>query len=81
MIGIGLTIYFMEVDNELVGCIVAVITFFSLVFLFLVPMEIPNGKTSYVIEINEAIDYNEFYEKYKVIDHYEYTNIYVVEEK
>lgn len=71
----------MEVNNELVGCITAVITLFSLVSLFLVPVEIPNGKTAYVIEMNEAIDYNEFYEKYKVIEHYEYTNIYVVEEK
>ena len=69
--------------NEKMGaiCITSMICLLGLVLICIAPQEIPNGKTTYVIEINDAIDYNEFYEKYKVIDHYEYTNIYIVEEK
>lgn len=68
-------------EKMAVVSITAMICLIGLVLLFIVPQEIPNGKTAYVVEMNEAINYNEFYEKYKVIEHYEYTNIYVVEEK
>lgn len=83
--GVILTFYCMvkikEISSDLVVGIFAFITLVCVVTMFIIPSEVPNGRISYVIEMNDTIDYNEFYEKYKVIDHYEYTNIYIVEEK
>ena len=86
-VSIILTIYYIikieikEISSDIIVGIFAFIALICLVTMCIIPTGVPNGRTSYVVKINDAIDYNEFYEKYKVIDHYEYTNIYIVEEK
>ena len=38
------------------------------------------GRIKYIVKLDDTITMNEFYNKYKIIDHTKYTDIYTVEE-
>lgn len=42
--------------------------------------KIDTGRLQYTVRLNDTVSVNEFYEKYKVIKHIKYTDVYVVEE-
>ena len=42
--------------------------------------KVDTGRKQYIIRINENTSFNEIYEKYKIIDHTKYTDVYTVEE-
>lgn len=42
--------------------------------------KIDTGRVQYTIRLDDTVSVNEFYEKYKVLEHTKYTDVYVVEE-
>ena len=42
--------------------------------------EIDTGKKQYIIKVDDNISLNKFYEKYKIVEHQKYTDIYTVED-
>jgi len=38
------------------------------------------GRVKYIVKVDESYPLNEFYDKYKVLEHTKYTNVYTVEE-
>lgn len=73
-------------DYDIAGVIFTVLTFIGLIFLctglFLSIKEpkIDTGRKQYVVRLNNDMSINEFYDKYKIIEHTKYTDIYTVEE-
>lgn len=41
---------------------------------------IDTGRVKYVVRLNDDYSVNEFYDKYKVLEHTKYTDVYTVEE-
>lgn len=53
--------------------------FFGLIASIFEPA-IDTGRVKYVIRLNDDYSVNEFYDKYKVLEHTKYTDVYTVEE-
>ena len=41
---------------------------------------IDTGRVKYIVQLDNNYSVNEFYDKYKVLEHTKYTNVYTVEE-
>ena len=53
--------------------------FFGLIASIFEPA-IDTGRVKYVVRLNDDYSVNEFYDKYKVLEHTKYTDVYTVEE-
>lgn len=70
------------IDNkEIPAVICSIIALISLVCASILPQDVPNGKTTYVIQVDDTINFNEFYKQYDILSKEPYTNIYRVEER
>ena len=67
--------------KETLAAIFAFIAFAGLICSVILPEDVPNGKTTYVIQVDDTINFNEFYEQYDILSKEPYTNIYRVEER
>lgn len=78
-------ILFIE-EFELGGIICTTLSAISLIiliisiFLTITEPAIDTGRKQYIIKLDDTISINEFYDKYKIIEHPKYSNIYTVEE-
>ena len=61
------------------ACIFIILLAIGIVLDICVP-KIDTGRLQYTIRLDDTVSVNEFYEKYKVIEHTKYTDVYVVEE-
>ena len=68
-------------DKEIPTVICAIILLISIVCAVILPEDAPNGKTTYVIQVDDTISLNEFYKQYDILSKEPYTNIYRVEER
>lgn len=41
---------------------------------------VDTGRVKYIVRLDDSYSINEFYDKYKVLEHTKYTNVYTVEE-
>lgn len=70
------------IDNkEITAVICSIIVLISIVCAVIFPEDVPNGKTTYVIQVDDTINFNTFYEQYDILSKEPYTNIYRVEER
>lgn len=67
--------------KETLAAIFAFIAFTGLICSVILPEDAPNGKTTYVIQVDDTINFNEFYRQYDILSKEPYTNIYRVEER
>lgn len=67
--------------KEALAAMFAFIALASLICSVILPEDVPNGKTTYVIQVDDTINFNEFYEQYNILSKEPYTNIYRVEER
>ena len=77
----------LDKDNCEIGaatCIIAaaisVVIFIIGTILMITEPEIDTGRKQYIVRLDNDININEFYNKYKIIDHTKYTDVYTVEE-
>jgi len=63
------------------GIFSIITTITTLVFGILLFFPQPTGEFKYDIHIPDDVSLNEFYEKYEILDKYDYSNVYVVKEK
>lgn len=68
-------------DKDIPAVICSIIVLISIVCAAILPKDVPNGKTTYVIQVDDTINFNEFYEQYDILSKEPYTNIYRVEER
>ena len=73
-------------DHEICGGIFTIIASISLI-IFIISIilgicepTIDTGRKQYIVRLNNNISINEFYNKYKIIEHTKYTDVYTVEE-
>lgn len=59
---------------------ISVIIFLIGLILMITEPEVDTGGKQYIIRINDDTSINEIYDKYKIIEHTKYTNVYTVEE-
>ena len=73
-------------DFEIFGIIFTIIAGISTVvfiigiILMITEPKIDTGRKQYIIRVNENTSINEIYDRYKIIDHTKYTDVYTVEE-
>ena len=73
-------------DCEICGMIFTIIAAISAVIfiigviLTITEPEIDTGRKQYIIRLDNDVNINEFYNKYKIIEHTKYTDVYTVEE-
>ena len=53
--------------------------FFGLIASIFEPA-IDTGRVKYIVQLDDSYSVNEFYDKYKVLEHTKYTDVYTVEE-
>lgn len=77
----------MYMDNcEICGTILTIIAAISAVIfiisiiLAITEPKIDTGRKQYIIRLDNDVNINEFYNKYKIIEHTKYTDVYTVEE-
>ena len=81
---IGIAMY-MD-DYEIFGGILTIIAAISAVIfiigiiLTITEPEIDTGRKQYIMRLDNDVNINEFYNKYKIIEHTKYTDVYTVEE-
>lgn len=61
-------------------CIVAFCMGFAGLIASIFEPAIDTGRVKYIVRLNDNYSVNEFYDKYKVLEHTKYTNVYTVEE-
>jgi len=76
----GVVILMMD-NKEIPAVICSIIVLISIVCSVILPEDVPNGKTTYVIQVDDTINFNEFYRQYDILSKEPYTNIYRVEER
>lgn len=59
---------------------IGAITFIISVILTITEPAIDTGRVKYTIRLDDTVSVNEFYDKYKVLEHTKYTDVYTVEE-
>lgn len=79
--GVGGAVISMIDNKEIPAVICSIIALISIVCAVILPENVPNGKTTYVIQVDDTINFNEFYEQYDILSKEPYTNIYRVEER
>ena len=62
-----------------ISVISAIVFLIGLILTITEPMA-DTGRKQYIIRVNENTPINEIYDKYKIIDHTKYTDVYTVEE-
>lgn len=73
-------------DYEIGGAIFTIIAGISAVIfiigiiLTIAEPEINTGRKQYIVRLDNDVNINEFYNKYKIIEHTKYTDVYTVEE-
>lgn len=60
--------------------IIGLIIFTICLFLGINEPKTDTGRVKYIIQLDDNYPVNEFYDKYKVLEHTKYTNVYTVEE-
>ena len=60
-------------------CISAIIVLISFILALTEP-ETDTGRFKYIVKINDNYSFKDFYDKYKVLEHTKYTDVYTVEE-
>ena len=89
IIGIILSIVVMKKENfyDSIATTIATISICIFFILFVIGIfldacepKIDTGRLQYTVRLDNTVSVNEFYEKYKVIEHTKYTDVYVVEE-
>ena len=81
---IGIILYLS--DCEICGSICTIIaginvTIFIIGMILALPEPtVDTGRNQYIVRLDNNININEFYDKYKIIDHTKYTDVYTVEE-
>lgn len=77
----------MYMDNcDICGNILTIIAVISIVIfiigiiLTITEPKIDTGRKQYIIRLDNDVNINEFYNKYKIINHTKYTDVYTVEE-
>lgn len=73
--------------SDSIAAIIATISVCIFLILFAIGVildacepKIDTGRLQYTVRLDDTVSVNEFYEKYKVIEHTKYTDVYVVEE-
>lgn len=79
--GVGGVVVSMIDNKEIPAAICSIIVLISIVCSIILPEDVPNGKTTYVIQVDDTINFNEFYEQYDILSKEPYINIYRVEER
>ena len=75
-----------EVYNDPIMVISGIIAILGLIFMLvglvyeINEKEVDTGRIKYTIKCDDSIGLNEFYNKYKILEHTQYTDVYVVEE-
>ena len=77
----------MDTDYHDIGAIIftiisgisAIIFLIGLILMITEP-EVDTGRKQYIIRVNDNTSINEIYDKYKIIEHTKYTDVYTVEE-
>ena len=59
---------------------ISVIIFLIGLILMITEPKVDTGRKQYIIKVNDNTSINEIYDKYKIIDHTKYTDVYTVEE-
>lgn len=86
---IGLTFakIFDEVGSDSISIIFAIIAvlgcgcfIIGAVCLVVAEPKIDTGRIQYTVKCDDSISLNEFYNKYKILEHTQYTDVYIVEE-
>lgn len=60
--------------------VISFIIFVISVVLTITEPKVDTGRKQYIIRVNENTSINEIYDRYKIIDHTKYTDVYTVEE-
>lgn len=60
-------------------CIITVVATLAFGISLFFPQ--PTGEVKYEIRVSDETSLNEFYDKYEILDKYEYSNVYIVKEK
>jgi len=68
-------------DKDVPAVICSIIVLISIVCAAILPKDVPNGKTTYVIQVDDTVNFNEFYKQYDILSKEPYVNIYRVEER
>lgn len=75
-----------NLDNDIINTIASallalcVLLFIVGIILDICEPKIDTGRLQYTVRLDNTVSVNEFYEKYNVIEHTKYTDVYVVEE-
>ena len=75
-----------EVCNDITMIISFIVAILGLTFMIvglifeINEKEIDTGRIKYTIKCDDSIGLNEFYNKYKILEHTQYTDVYVAEE-
>lgn len=71
-----------EIAPAILTCLSAIglITFLIGLVLTLSEPKVDTGRKQYIIRVDENTSINEIYDKYKIIEHTKYTDVYTVEE-
>jgi len=64
----------------IISTCIAMLVFIVGIILSITEPKIDTGRKQYIIRLNNDININEFYDKYKIIEHTKYTDVYTVEE-
>lgn len=60
-----------------IGCLIFIIIG---IILSIREPKVDTGRKQYIIRVNDNTSINDIYDKYKIIDHTKYTDVYTVEE-
>ena len=60
--------------------VISTIIFIIGIILMITEPKVDTGRKQYIIRVNENTSINEIYDRYKIIDHTKYTDVYTVEE-
>lgn len=71
----------LEEGGTELGIVSIITTITTIVFGILLLFPQPTGEFKYDVRIHDDVSLNEFYEKYEILDKYDYSNVYVVKEK